>query len=146
MVDDLQNSTSVTFNFNREVQQVNYSNGAVIIKAKNLETGEIEEYSGDKAVSTVSIGVLKNKVIEFNPPLPAWKTKMIDDYQMVTLTKIMVAYETQFWPKTNYFGIATDRKGYYCGWKNWGKSEKHFILQGYVVGDEALRVEGLTEE
>lgn len=58
---------------NHRVTQINYWNGLVNVVAINNGTGQPFMFNGDMVVCTTSVGVLKNSLFEFNPPLPPWK-------------------------------------------------------------------------
>jgi hypothetical protein len=45
----------------------------VSVVATNNVTNQPYMFNGDMVVCTTSVGVLKNGLIEFNPPLPQWK-------------------------------------------------------------------------
>lgn len=58
---------------NHRVTQINYWNNMVSVVAINNATGHSFMFNGDIVVCTTSVGVLKQGLLEFNPPLPQWK-------------------------------------------------------------------------
>ena len=103
------------------------------------------------AITTFSLGVLQNDVVEFDPPLPRWKQEAIDQFQMGTYTKIFLQFNETFWPTdTQYFLYADpDRRGYYPIWQSLSTSgflPGSNIIFVTVVDDESYRVEAQTDE
>lgn len=54
-----------------------YGHDEVQVTAIDLATNEEKVFKGDAVVCTVSMGVLKNKVLKFEPELPPWKQEAI---------------------------------------------------------------------
>lgn len=94
----------------------------------------------------MSIGVLQKNVIRFEPKLPEWKVKSINEQVMGNFTKVFAAFDAPFWPKVQYMGIALEKKGRWAAWHNFGTSGDKHILMCMVVGPEGLRVENLNEK
>ena len=65
-------------------------------------------FGADQIVCTASIGVLNANIINFNPPLPEWKTKSFQQYTMATFGKIFVEFDTKFWKNVKHIYIAND--------------------------------------
>jgi monoamine oxidase len=57
-----------------------------------------QTWHADHVIVTVSLGVLKAKRIEFNPPLPEWKTGAIDRIGFGNFEKAFISYKNAFWP------------------------------------------------
>ena len=60
-----------------------------------MENGQ--KYGFDQVVVTVNIGVLQKNLIEFDPILPKWKTKSINELKVAHFCKIFLKFETRFW-------------------------------------------------
>jgi hypothetical protein len=58
-------------NFN--VLEVNYEHGNCYVEAKHNSNGSKVRFEGDAIICTTSVGVLKQDLIQFSPPLPSWK-------------------------------------------------------------------------
>lgn len=56
------------------------------------------EYRGSHVVVTVPLGVLKAGALSFSPPLPASKQAAIDRLGMGSLEKVILRYDSAFWP------------------------------------------------
>ncbi|KAI3397854.1 hypothetical protein diail_10255 [Diaporthe ilicicola] len=63
----------------------------------DLEDGQSIE--ADYVVNTIPLGVLKLGGIEFQPPLPAWKTDAIGRLGFGVLNKVILVYKDAFWDK-----------------------------------------------
>lgn len=71
------------------------------------ENGELIE--ADSIVCTVPLGVLKHGDIEFNPPLPDWKSQTISRLGFGILNKVVLVYEKVFWESDRHiFGVLKD--------------------------------------
>jgi len=92
--------------------------------------------------STVSIGVLQNNQIKFNPPLPKWKTDALNQVKMNTYMNLFVAFKKSFWTNYDYIYIMSDKKGKYAMWKPLTDT----VIICMIIDDEARRVEALDEE
>lgn len=55
------------------------------------ENGEVIE--ADRVVSTLPLGVLKAQSVQFDPPLPSWKTGPIDRLGYGTLNKVFFLHQ-----------------------------------------------------
>ncbi|RDA85855.1 hypothetical protein CP532_4907 [Ophiocordyceps camponoti-leonardi (nom. inval.)] len=79
-------------------------NGPAVIES---EGGEVIE--ADCIVCTVPLGVLKQGSISFDPPLPPWKTGVIDRLGFGILNKVVLVYDEVFWePDRHIFGVLRD--------------------------------------
>ena len=60
----------------------------------------------DHVVSTIPLGVLKHESVEFDPPLPSWKTDTIGRLGYGILNKIILVYREAFWDTSrDIFGV-----------------------------------------
>lgn len=126
---------------NTTVTGVNYSTDGVVV-----ELGDGSCIEAEHAISTFSLGVLQNDVVEFTPALPRWKQEVIEQFQMGTYTKVFMQFNETFWDAdTQYFLYADpDTRGYYPVWQS--LSTEGFlpgsnIIFATVVGDESYRIE-----
>lgn len=63
----------------------------------------------DAVVCTVPLGVLKQGSIAFDPPLPSWKTGVVERLGFGVLNKVVLVYEKVFWePDRHIFGVVRD--------------------------------------
>lgn len=61
-------------------------------------------FLADAAILTVPLGVLKAKLIEFEPKLPDWKVSAISDLGVGNEKKMALLFDTIFWSKRGTFG------------------------------------------
>ncbi|KAI0199873.1 amine oxidase [Astrocystis sublimbata] len=105
----------------------------------------------EHAITTFSIGVLQNDIVEFKPPLPRWKREALAQFQMGTYTKIFFQFNETFWDtETQYFLYAdANTRGYYPVWQSLsgpGFHEGSNIIFVTVVGPESYRIEEQPDE
>lgn len=65
-----------------------------------VETAPGEVFTGDRAIVTVPLGVLQAGAIAFEPALPAAKRDAIARLEMGSLEKVILRWESAFWPST----------------------------------------------
>ncbi|KAF6813328.1 flavin containing amine oxidoreductase [Colletotrichum sojae] len=66
-------------------------------------------FDADYVVSTIPLGVLKQNKIEFDPPLPDWKTEAITRIGYGVLNKVVLVYDQPFWDTERHiFGVLRD--------------------------------------
>ncbi|KAL9130826.1 MAG: hypothetical protein Q9217_001078 [Psora testacea] len=120
----------------------------------HCEDGETVE--ADHVVLTSSLGVLKDRAIEFDPPLPDWKLGPIDRLGFGVLNKCILVYDEPFWDvDQDMFGLlrepevkdsldqedyVTNRGRFYFFW-NCMKTSGRPVLISLMAGDAALQVE-----
>ncbi|KAK7435148.1 hypothetical protein VKT23_019840 [Stygiomarasmius scandens] len=131
---------------NTVVENITYSKDGVIVH--NTDGSCI---AADYAICTFSLGVLQNDVVDFNPPLPTWKTTAIESFHMGTYTKVFLQFNETFWdPDTQFFLYADPiKRGYYPVWQSLstpGFLPGSNIIFVTVVGDESYRIEQQSDE
>jgi len=131
---------------NHRVTQINYWNGLVNVVAINNGTGQPFMFNGDMVVCTTSVGVLKNSLIEFNPPLPPWKVDAFNQVEMANYVKIYMIFDKKWWGDREYIFIANERKGTYPQWKPLVSTTGKNLIMCTVTGDESRRIERTDPE
>ncbi|KAI0136701.1 flavin-containing amine oxidoreductase [Xylariales sp. AK1849] len=72
----------------------------------NVECEDGSTIDADYVVSTIPLGVLKHGNVEFNPPLPSWKSDAIGRLGFGTLNKLILVYQEAFWDTSrDIFGV-----------------------------------------
>ncbi|WP_051367518.1 FAD-dependent oxidoreductase [Hamadaea tsunoensis] len=92
------------------------------------------EYSADKVIVTLPLGVLKAGTVVFEPPLPDAKQSAVARLGFGTLNKIALHYAEPFWPASQYvFGYLCRETDRYPTvvinmWKSHGKAVLVMLL------------------
>ncbi|CAK4023809.1 Lysine-specific histone demethylase 1 3 [Lecanosticta acicola] len=103
--------TKLDVRFNRIVDSIHYDdrkggNGPVATKIVCTD-GEVIE--ADEVVMTAPLGVLKSGDIDFDPPLPSWKSGAIDRMGFGLLNKVILLYDEPFWDdERDMFGLLNE--------------------------------------
>ncbi|KAL9102613.1 MAG: hypothetical protein Q9163_002257 [Psora crenata] len=124
----------------------------------HCESGETLE--ADHVVLTSPLGVLKDRAIEFVPPLPDWKLGPINRLGFGILNKCVLVYEKPFWDvDQDMFGLlrepevkdsldqedyVTNRGRFYFFW-NCIKTSGRPVLISLMAGDAAHQVESASD-
>lgn len=98
---------------NKTVERIFYSDKEVQVFT---ESGEV--FSGDFVVVTFSLGVLQQREVKFDPPLPDYKQMSIDKFGMSSYSHVYVQYPYTFWDPTMYILYACKRRGRFSVWQN----------------------------
>ncbi|CAF4288739.1 unnamed protein product [Rotaria sp. Silwood2] len=128
--------------FGQIVNKISYGQDVVEVQTTN---GNI--YRAKYVLLTVSLGVLKGRQIEFNPPLPQWKLNAIDRLGYGLLDKVVLVWDTAWWNSANYYFMRVTSNPSPCRvWANANKWNDRPALFCFFIGDEANRLETLTNE
>lgn len=123
------------------------------------EDGEAIE--ADHVVYTGSLGTLKRRTVEFNPPLPEWKLEAIDRLGFGVMNKVVLVFDKPFWDvNRDMFGLlreptgsvdsmnqadyATNRGRFYLFW-NCVKTSGMPVLIALMAGHAAHQAETMTD-
>lgn len=127
---------------NKAVTKIKYSSSGVEVTAG----GQV--YTADYALSTFSNGVLGSDMVEFDPPLPAWKKEAIYRMHMIYFTKIFLKFPRDFWDDSEWILHVAKETGYYTPFFDLDRPrffDGSAMLFSCVTGDMALRVESQPE-
>lgn len=97
--------SSLNIQHKAAVKTITYASEGPAGSAKiSLENGQTVD--ADYIVNTIPLGVLKHGNIEFQPPLPSWKTEAIERLGFGVLNKVILVYKEAFWDKErDIFGM-----------------------------------------
>ena len=140
---------------NRVVSKISYDPMGKEQTVVQCEDGEL--FPADKVVFTGSLGVLKHKDVEFEPPLPDWKTGPIDRLGFGVMNKVVLVFGEPFWDtERDMFGLlrepsndsmsmaqedySANRGKCYLFW-NCLKTTGLPVLLGLMAGDAAQQTE-----
>jgi len=123
---------------NTPIVAVDYTNSTIIIETLNGD-----KFEGDYVIITVPLGVLKNKMIFFNPPLPQKKLDAIEQIGFSGTLKINIKFKKPLWP-LNVSSIVSNGVGkIVLFWLTnaGGKSQNDHVLTAFFAGEETYAYE-----
>lgn len=86
--------------FNKEAKQISWNNET------SVKCADGSEYKADYVISTISLGVLKDRYTDlFNPELPKEKQDAIEELGISAVQKIFFHFPTKWWPNNNFHSI-----------------------------------------
>lgn len=78
---------------NETVRAIIYNNRRVTVET------DVETHAVDAVIVTLPLGVLKAGAVQFDPPLPTWKTSAIQRLGMGHLEKVALRFPEVFWDR-----------------------------------------------
>ncbi|CAI5931769.1 unnamed protein product [Closterium sp. NIES-65] len=126
------------------------TSGAVQITGKDTSTGATRSYTGDAAIITLPLGVLKAGVVTFSPALSARKQGAIRRVGFGDVNKVFFFYNSTFWPTwvDEYFiedAQLPGNRGRWVDWVNLKRAWGMTALEGVAVGSYATRMAKMSE-
>ena len=119
------------------VTKISYGNGLAEVR-----TADNHLYQAQFVLVTVPLGVLKAGTIEFDPPLPKWKTDAIQRIGYGLLDKAVLLWDEAWWDLKEYFFLrVASKRSEYSFWVNANKWNDRPALICYFIGKEAYRLE-----
>lgn len=140
--DAITNFLAIGLNIKMEtiVQTVSYTEtGVTIITDKG-------EYTGDRVIVTVPLGVLKAGDITFSPALPSDKLQSISALGSGVLNKVWLEFPSVFWDNTTIHNYFSTPKGRFNEWVNWHKASGETHLLGFNAGQYGLEIESKSDD
>ncbi|XP_076906181.1 polyamine oxidase 2-like [Bidens hawaiensis] len=124
-----------------KVKTINRCTNSVKVTVENGKT-----FVADAAVVAVPVGVLKSKTINFEPRLPEWKEEAISNTGIGVANKIVLRFESVFWPDVEFLGMVADTP-YGCSYfVNLHKATGHAALVYMSAGQLAKDTEKMSDE
>ena len=129
-----------------KVLSVDYSAADIVVKTDK------GEYTADRVVISVPLGVLKAGHISFTPSLPGTHQDAINKIKMGVLNKLYLKFDSDFWSATsNYDWIesipaVTDPAQRWTEWVNLKRPLGKPILLGFSAADAAVELETLSDQ
>ena len=119
---------------NTRVTKVAKEEEGVLVHSINQE-GETQVYLSQKVICTLPLGLLKEKVVKFDPPLPSAHQHSIDSLGFRMMDKVFLAFEQPFWKEdVQRIKIATLQSHGFSHFVNLSTSNS-FILCGFVFSE-----------
>jgi len=140
--DAITNFLAIGLNIKTEtiVQTVAYTETGVTISTNK------GEYSGDRVIVTVPLGVLKAGDITFSPALPSDKLSAISGLGSGSLNKVWLEFPSVFWDNTTIQNYFSTPKGRFNEWVNWHKATANKHLLGFNAGKYGLEIESKSDD
>lgn len=105
------------------------------------------EFTADRVIVTLPLGVLKAGAVQFTPALPAEKTDAISKLGMGVLNKCYLRFAEAFWPDAvDWLEYIPAQFGEWTEWVSLQKSLKQPVLLGFNAGDHAASMEAWTDQ
>jgi len=100
-------------------------------------------FAAEVAIVTLPLGVLKAGTVAFDPPLPRDKTKAIQRLGMGALTKVVLFFDSPFWPPNQYvFGyLSPDIRHAPTSIINVWKTHQQPVLVMLIGGERGREIE-----
>ncbi|WP_166787062.1 MULTISPECIES: flavin monoamine oxidase family protein [Cryobacterium] len=112
----------------------------------SLRLGNGESLSADRVIVTVPLGVLKTKVMEFDPPLPFTHRGAISALGMGALDKIWLQFDEPFWDTDAPLWATVGGDDDFRVWINMVPITGEPVLVGLVAAETALRLAEVDDD
>lgn len=148
-------SEGLDIKLNTAVRKVNVMNGAVEVTTSHARNNtNSQTWKADAVLCTLPLGVLKECIrgsglnsVQFNPPLPEWKTSAVQRMGFGNLNKVVLCFDRVFWdPSANLFGhvgsTTASRGELFLFWNLY----KAPVLLALVAGEAAAIMENVSDD
>lgn len=133
-------SVNANIQFDTQILSIDYVGDKVILTDANQQT-----YEADKVIVTVPLKILQSNIIQFNPPLPNRKQRLIDEALVWDGFKAFIAFKEKFYPSFIEFPDSDTPQGqrtYYDA--AYGQNTQSHILGLFAVGEQARPYQNLS--
>ncbi|KAK0731646.1 flavin-containing amine oxidoreductase-domain containing protein [Lasiosphaeris hirsuta] len=137
------------------VSKITYTSDSLTGTA-TVECEDGYRIKADYVINTMPLGVLKHGNVQFDPPLPSWKSDAIGRLGFGVLNKVILVYKEPFWDEErDIFGVlrnptnrnSLDQKDYasqrgrFFQWFNISKTSGLPVLLALMAGDAGYDTE-----
>lgn len=140
-------ANGINVQLNQVVTEIHYGEDGAMVgaggkpkPAKVVTAGQI--YEAEIVLVTIPLGVLKEKRVRFEPPLPSWKQQAIERLGFGNLNKVGMLFPYVFWDDSvDYFGCVPEKseeRGESFLFNNLHRCMGRPILLALVAGSAAL--------
>lgn len=123
---------------------------ASVVQGSNgvsLTTADGQEYQGSYVITTQSLGTLKERGVQFTPPLPPEKLDAIAGMGFGVFDKVILVFDSAFWgPGDFVFREMNDLTGDWDVFLSYNRTLNMPVLVALNVADTARRLENATDE
>ncbi|KAH8676651.1 putative lysine-specific histone demethylase 1A [Tricladium varicosporioides] len=142
-----------------KVISIAYNPEKATLSKIHCDHGEVIE--ADYIISTIPLGILKQDVVQFDPPLPAWKSGAIHRIGYGILNKVVLMYKEPFWDQgRDIFGTLRNppdrfsldqgdyftQRGRFFQWFNCSSTSGLPTLLALMAGDAAFKTETMSND
>lgn len=104
------------------------------------------EFSADRVIVTIPLGVLQAKSVNFKPGLPVIKQNAIDKLGMGVLNKCYLRFPSTFWPTDlDWIDYIPENHGEWAEWVSLRRPLNQPVLIGFNAADYGRRIETLPD-
>lgn len=137
--------------FNTEVVKIRRpeGRGRAEVETRSLRDTGSRKQQFDAVLVTVPLGVLKQGSIQFEPPLPEFKTRAIERLGTGGLMKVAMEFSHQFWLDTDMFGAlreSVEKRGAFYFFWSFVRCTGKPILIGMVAEPAVQAMEELPDK
>ncbi len=111
----------------------------------SLRLGTGESLSVDRVILTAPIGVLKEQLIDFDPPLPLSHRAALNDLAVGNIELVRMEFETAFWQTDAVWWVLEGDDELIRLWVNLQPATGRPVLLGVVAGERALELAELND-
>ena len=125
----------------QEVQEIHWQETPIRVVTKK------QEFTADRVIVTLPLGVLKAGSVRFVPPLPEKKQKAIATLGMGVLNKCYLRFPEVFWPNNvDWLEYIAEEHGEWTEWVSFARTMGQPVLLGFNAGTRGREIEVLTDE
>jgi monoamine oxidase len=144
----------------RRVKKIIYNSDRSTSTPSKVECEDGEVIEADYIISTIPLGVLKERTVQFQPPLPDWKNGAIQRIGYGVLNKVVLVFQEAFWDQTrDIFGTLRNapnrfsleqadyfsQRGRFFQWFNCSHTSGLPTLLALMAGDAAFQTENISD-
>ena len=123
------------------VDQVDASGAKLLVHAGG------EEFTAERVVVCLPVGVLQHNSVKFLPALPAAKQKALAGFGFGVLNKVYLKFPKVFWDSGSHLlNFISAEKGHWCEWLNLAALLDQPVLLAFNAGDYGLEIEKLADD
>lgn len=135
-------SKDLDIRYGEIVTHVDWSDDSTV----RVITGK-SEFTADKALLTLPLGVLKSASVKFAPDLPEATANAIAGLEMGVLNKCYLRFKKVFWPKNvDWLEFIPQRPGEWTEWVSFARVAKKPILLGFNAGERGRKIEAWSDQ
>lgn len=132
-------ASGIPIRYGTPVDHIRWSN-----QGCRLESTNGDNYTADRVIVTLPLGILQANDVRFTPRLPTEKVNAIDGLGSGQVTKLVLRFNQPLWP-TEMAGILTTLDSRLWWRPGWGRATEQPILTSLITGKSAAYFAALGE-